>query len=154
MQSADSHSYCYVIFNIFNRFQYFHKLQKMLFLNYLDVGIGHVEQTCSLYFTCRKQESELFQMKTGLLFIQVTNKCTCADISFRTLLSFGSYLGLEKTTDLWKVESWVSMTIYKLELNNFCLYVWFKLSVEKSYVKKTNILKSLWQSCGDSDFSF
>lgn len=69
MQSADSCSYCYVIFNIFNRFQYFHKLQKMLFLNYLDIGIGHVEQTCSLYFTCRNQESELFQMKNENRFV-------------------------------------------------------------------------------------
>lgn len=58
-------------------------------------------------------------MKTGLLFIQVTNKCTSADKSFTALLSFGRYLGLGKMTDLWKVESWVSMTIYKLELNNF-----------------------------------
>lgn len=52
MQSADSSSYCYVIL----RFQYFHKLQKMLFLNYSDVGTGPIEQTCSLSLTCRNQE--------------------------------------------------------------------------------------------------
>lgn len=62
MQSADLYSQCYVIL----RLQSSQKLQKMQkILKYLDGGIGQVEQTFALPFTCQNLDSELFQMKNG-----------------------------------------------------------------------------------------
>lgn len=59
------------------RLQSSQKLQKIL--KYLDSGIGQVEQTFSLPFTCQNLDSELFQMKTMLAHIQGMSKYVSAN---------------------------------------------------------------------------